>query len=159
MAWTRTECTPTAKSSVKYALELLSGVAVLWNRSIDVSKSWRLYYYSILLSKFWVNLKWIFRIPHRIPLLKGQMSAIDLGKWVVGVPSLSRYAKDQTQKNAMQLDSLTLRKKCPYSELFWSVFSRTRTEEYSVSLRIQSESGEIRTRLTSNTDTFHAFWF
>ena len=32
----------------------------------------------------------------------------------------------------------SLRKKCPYSELFWSVFSR------------------IRTRITPNTDTFHA---
>ena len=59
----------------------------------------------------------------------------------------------------MQLDSLTLRKKCPYSELFWSVFSRTWTEEYSVSLRIQSECDEIRIRLTSNTDTFHALRF
>ena len=35
----------------------------------------------------------------------------------------------------------TLRKKCPYSELFWSVFSS-----------IQTEYGEI----SPNTDTFHA---
>ena len=48
---------------------------------------------------------------------------------------------------------LTLRKKGPYSELFWSVFSRIRTE--SVSLRIQSEYGEIQTRITQNTDTFY----
>ena len=43
----------------------------------------------------------------------------------------------------------TLREKCPYSELFWSVFSRI------VSLRIHSECGKIRTRITSNTDTFY----
>ena len=48
-----------------------------------------------------------------------------------------------------------LRKKCPYSELFWSAFSRIRTE-HGVSLRIQSECGKIRTRITPNTETFHA---
>ena len=32
----------------------------------------------------------------------------------------------------------TLRKKCPYSELFWS------------------ERGKIQTRITPNTDTFYA---
>ena len=30
------------------------------------------------------------------------------------------------------------------------------TERYSVSLRIQSECGKIRTRITPNTDTFYA---
>ena len=30
------------------------------------------------------------------------------------------------------------------------------TERYGVSLRIQSECGEIETRKTPNTDTFHA---
>ena len=30
------------------------------------------------------------------------------------------------------------------------------TEGYSVSLRIQSKCGKIRTRITPNTDTFHA---
>ena len=30
------------------------------------------------------------------------------------------------------------------------------TERYSVSLRIHSECGKLRTRTTSNTDTFHA---
>ena len=43
---------------------------------------------------------------------------------------------------------MPLRKKCPYSQLFWSVFS--------VSLRIQSKCGKMRTRITPNTDTFHA---
>ena len=39
----------------------------------------------------------------------------------------------------------TLRKKCPYSKFFWSVF-----------FRIQSECGKIQTRKTPNTDTFRA---
>ena len=48
--------------------------------------------------------------------------------------------------------------KRPYSDLFWSEFSRIRTEygEISVSLRIQSECGKIRTRITPNTDILHA---
>ena len=45
----------------------------------------------------------------------------------------------------------SLRKKCPYSELFWSAFSRIR---YRVSLRIQSECGKMHTRINTNTDTF-----
>ena len=51
-----------------------------------------------------------------------------------------------------------MHKKCPYLELFWSVFSgiQTEYERYSVSLRIQSECGKIRTRITPNTDDFHA---
>ena len=48
----------------------------------------------------------------------------------------------------------TLREECPYSELFWSVFSRIRIEygEIQISLRIQSECGKIRTRISPNTD-------
>ena len=52
---------------------------------------------------------------------------------------------------------ISLCKKCPYSELFWSAFSRIRTE-YGEILRIQSECGKIRTRITPNTDTFHAVY-
>ena len=32
------------------------------------------------------------------------------------------------------------------------------TERYSVSLRIQSECGKMRTRITPNTDIFHAVY-
>ena len=42
---------------------------------------------------------------------------------------------------------LSLRKKCPYSELFWSVFSRIRTE-YGEILRISPYS----VRMRENTD-------
>ena len=47
---------------------------------------------------------------------------------------------------------ISLRKNCPYSKFFWSVFSRIQ----SISLRIQCQWGKIRTRKTSNTDSFHA---
>ena len=52
----------------------------------------------------------------------------------------------------------TLRKKCPYLELFWSLFSHIRTEyrRYGVPLRIQSEYGKMRTRIATNTSTFYA---
>ena len=53
------------------------------------------------------------------------------------------------------MESRALREKCPYSEFFWSVFSRIWTE-YDVSLRIQSECGKIWTRKIPNTDTFLA---
>ena len=51
----------------------------------------------------------------------------------------------------------SLREKCPYSEFFWSVFSRIRTEygQMLVSFRIHSECEKIRIRKTPNTDTFH----
>ena len=54
-----------------------------------------------------------------------------------------------------------LRKKCPYSELFWSAFVPhfpafgLNTESYS----IQSECRKMRNRKTSNTDTFYAVLF
>ena len=57
-----------------------------------------------------------------------------------------------------KLGVVILRKKCLYSELFWSVFSRIRTDygEIWISLRIQSECGKISSRITPNTDSFYA---
>ena len=65
--------------------------------------------------------------------------------------------------------SSSLREKCPYLELFWPVFPAfgLNTERYRVflriwteyglnTLRIQSECGKIRTRITPNTHTFYA---
>ena len=45
-----------------------------------------------------------------------------------------------------------------YSGLFFPVFALN-TERYSLSLRIQSKCGKIRTRITPNTDTFYAVRF
>ena len=42
-----------------------------------------------------------------------------------------------------------------YSGPYFPAFELN-TERYSVSLRIQSECCKIRTRITPNTDTFHA---
>ena len=59
----------------------------------------------------------------------------------------------------LRILTLPVRKKCPFSELFWSVFSRiqTYTERYSVFLRVQSECEKIWTGITdTNTDTFYA---
>ena len=52
----------------------------------------------------------------------------------------------------------SLREKCPYSEYFWSVFSRfgLNTEKYSGSLRIHFKYGKMRTGKTINMGTFHA---
>ena len=49
----------------------------------------------------------------------------------------------------------TLRKKCPYSGPHFPTFGLN-TGRYSLSFRIQSKCGEMRTRITPNTDTFHA---
>ena len=48
-------------------------------------------------------------------------------------------------------------KKCPYSEFFWSTFSRVFfwSAFYRVNLRIHSKCGKIRSTKPSNTDTFH----
>ena len=54
--------------------------------------------------------------------------------------------------------ALPLREKCPYLEFSGPYFSTfgLNSERYGVSHLIQSECGKIRTRKTSNTDTFHA---
>ena len=50
----------------------------------------------------------------------------------------------------------TLCEKCPYSELFWSTFSRIWTEygEYSISLRIQSKMRENADQNNSEYEHF-----
>ena len=56
------------------------------------------------------------------------------------------------------LDLITLREKYPYSELFWSLFSRIWTEYWEILRisRIQSECRKMRTRITQNTVTLYA---
>ena len=48
-------------------------------------------------------------------------------------------------------NSLTLLKKWPYSELFWSAFS----PHFPYSVRMRENAGKMRTRVTPNTDTFY----
>ena len=52
-----------------------------------------------------------------------------------------------------QLQNLSLREKCPYSELFWSAFPRIRIE---YGCRKIPECWKMRTRITPNTNTFYA---
>ena len=52
---------------------------------------------------------------------------------------------------------LYMREKCPYSELFWSAFSRNKTE-YGQIRSIQSKCGKMGTRITPNTDIFYAVY-
>ena len=52
----------------------------------------------------------------------------------------------------IQSRNAALRKKCPYSELFWSAFSLIWTEYGG----IKSECGKIWTRIIPNTKAFHA---
>ena len=75
----------------------------------------------------------------------------------------SRYRKSslETDKDNFKTSKISLqmmlhrkhslRKKCPYSELFWSAFSRIRTEYGEI---LRSECGKTRTRITPHTDTF-----
>ena len=66
-------------------------------------------------------------------------------------PLCDRYSKF--------LQRLTLHKKSPYSEFFWSAFSRVFSHSdwispYSVQMR--ENQGKVRTRITLNTDSFYA---
>ena len=84
------------------------------------------------------------------------MNGLKRKKWfpTLVMPSLQAF---KTSASLWVSWKYSVRKKCPYSELFWSIFSRIRTEYgYSVSLRILSECGKKRTRITPNTDTSHA---
>ena len=53
----------------------------------------------------------------------------------------------------------SLREKCPYSELFWSVFSRTRTKYYIrtpyISISVQMPEN-MDQNSSEYTDTFYA---
>ena len=73
-------------------------------------------------------------------------------KWFIQILKGSDFTISTSTKQK------SLRKKCPYSEFFWSVFSsiRMNTERYGVSLRIQFKCGKIRCRETGNTDSFYA---
>ena len=63
----------------------------------------------------------------------------------------------------LRLKCSSLRKKSPYSELFWSAFfshfpafglNTERCSPYSV--RMKENAGKMRTRITPDTETFYA---
>ena len=68
---------------------------------------------------------------------------------------LLKSRNHQTHVKLSRNSKVVMHKKCPYSKLFWSTFFPhipafgLNTERYEVSLRIQSECGNIRTRNNS----------
>ena len=58
--------------------------------------------------------------------------------------------------NQLYLTLISLGKKCPYSELFWSVFSRIRTE-YEEILRISPFSVRMRENRDQNNSKYGHF--
>ena len=75
------------------------------------------------------------------------------------LPKLSKRVFKKLLLNTKNIyHALTLRKNCPYrsySGLYFPEFGLN-TERYGVSPRIQSECWKMRTRITPNTDNFHA---
>ena len=75
---------------------------------------------------------------------------------------LLKSRNHQTHVKLSRNSKVVMRKKCPYSKLFWSAFFPhfpvfgLNTERYEVSLRIQSKCGKMETRITPNTDPFCA---
>ena len=65
----------------------------------------------------------------------------------------TRSSSSRVCKNCL---TLALRKKCPYSELFWSVFSRIRTE-YGEILRISPYSVQMRENTDQNNSEYGHF--
>ena len=81
------------------------------------------------------------RLPERA-IIRPQVA----GKWV-GLEPLKFYKNDTAWKVSV------------FCVILVPIFPhRLNTVRYSVSLRIQSECGKIRTRTTPNTDTFYAAW-
>ena len=69
--------------------------------------------------------------------------------------TLDSFKSNQWQNQNRPL-VITLRQKCPYSELFWSVFSRIRTE-YGEILRISSYSVRMRENADQNNCKYGYF--
>ena len=63
---------------------------------------------------------------------------------------------EQYCKYSVQLNHLALRKKCPYSELFWNVFSCIRTE-YGNILHISSHSVRMREKTDQDNSEYENF--
>ena len=95
----------------------------------------------------WPSLLPIFRnwIPFRLMLTKNSTRWIDFETPGTNLKIVTQRSECKYGPHFLQFLKfcVPLREKCPYSELFWSAFSR------------------IRTRITPNNDTFYAvlqFW-
>ena len=83
--------------------------------------------------RYYLQASKILAYRYKFIILKKNISGMKLGQ------------KSKAWRLKSKDKSITLCQKCPYSELFWSVFS---------AYGVQSERGKIRTRITPNTDTF-----
>ena len=90
-------------------------------------------------------MKWLI-LTHLRPVFRSHriQSFIYVVNWLTGSYMNENIGHNWINSRLLLDWSYPLREMCPYSEFFWSVFSR-----------IQFECGEIRTRKTPNTDTFH----
>ena len=89
-----------------------------------------------------------------------ELSKSTLNTWLVLIVKndWEWFLQRQNYKKRKNIQEPPLREKCPYSEFFWSAFSRIRTENGDI-LRMSPFSvriWEMRTKKTPNTDTFHA---
>ena len=126
-----------------------------------------------------VNIFWIKRRHKKLDKVLYRLKDAEkmTSKWRVSNNSIKfSFFKVISYKKTVRLRAttrdcnwLSLRKKSPYSGLLWSAFFRhfpvfgLNTKRYSVflhsvCLRIQSECGEMRTRITPNTETFYAVY-
>ena len=70
--------------------------------------------------------------------------------------SQKKFFKNDVGKPPERTNTNTLRKNCPYSELFWSIFSRIRTE-YGEILRTSPYSVPIRENTDQNNFVYEHF--
>ena len=72
---------------------------------------------------------------------------------VLAFKKSNKFCRIQVTKT-VKIKRCSLHEKCPYSVLFWSLFSRTSTQYWEI--RIQPKCRKIRNRIIPHTDTFNA---
>ena len=126
------------------------GWTLSWYETFIEHSIWRSYNYNNSLN---MNIKTLAQNKNMRRLYK-ETSGIH---WVNQTMEWHQF-RFSTKKNSVAftliksfLDQRSLHQKCPYSELFWSVFFCIWSiSPYSVRMR------KIRTKITPNTDTFYA---
>ena len=126
---------------------------------LEVQYLMRSHYHCLLVHKTLNGNQWLpFQVaPFALPLLFESVAPkCHENTANLSVNNLRMFQKFTVPKTCRFGDlkaKRSLGENCPYSELFWFAFSRI---WYSVSLRIQSEYGKMRTRTTPNMDSFYA---
>ena len=84
--------------------------------------------------------------------ITGCLKLMCKGVWDLGKSSKKKKTLQNISRGGHYVKCIRIRS---FSGRYFSTF-RLNTERYRVSLGIQSKCGKIRTRKTTNTDTFHA---